>query len=179
MKIKKITAFVVACVVLFFGVWACSDYAAQKKFIPKSDKLISKKASYFSALDSVRAWIQTSQQFYLSHLTTNEVETFLNSISIDDLDRVSTFYSNDLVQSLSTNDYYKFAASIVGGDSIVFVPDDNSTPFSISSAYGAGSSAVFAKTVLYNNKKNHGPGCKPKDGWVCVIRSGDDPVIID
>ncbi len=34
MKIKKIAAFAAACVVLLFGVWACSDYAGRESLKP-------------------------------------------------------------------------------------------------------------------------------------------------
>ncbi len=34
MKIKKITAFVVACVALMFGVWACSEYKGREALKP-------------------------------------------------------------------------------------------------------------------------------------------------
>ncbi len=40
MKIKKIAAFAAACVVIMFGVWACSDYAGRDAVVP------SKKSGY-------------------------------------------------------------------------------------------------------------------------------------
>ncbi len=60
MKIKKMTAFFAACVVLLFGVWACSDYAGREALKPENISKIASPTSYLFREDtafSVRSYV--------------------------------------------------------------------------------------------------------------------------
>ncbi len=111
MKIKKMTAFAAACVVLLFGVWACSEYKGREVApSPKNDVRVQPVSSSHVPIASLSDFdaLVSSGTTVLSILSQSSLDSLRNSLAFNSQGFLASYSYKEINEEFTDNQLLSF-----------------------------------------------------------------------